>query len=272
MSLRAIIAEDSQQNIDTLMYLLKDRKELQIKAVVKTLAALQGELEQKLYDIAFLDIQFKKGNVFSVLEKIVESNIELPEIIFITAHGSFEYATKAIQFACLDFINKPIDPDQLNEVIVKYVERKKSAAEQKKQLEFLLNLLEGDMNQPQSMAIVKPKGIIEYLNLDDLIYIQADKTTSIFYTIEGKKFSVKHLGYYLELLSNHDKYVQTSRSCLLNIDYIRDYNPQSRVLNLTNGETLSVSHRYNKKFKNYLQQKDKSSLAEVIERLKNFFK
>ena len=271
-SLKVLIAEDSRENIETLLYLLeKYKKQLDICDVVSTLDQLAQVLETNTYDVAFLDIQFKKGNVFSVLDKAVLSGMELPEIIFVTAHGSFEYATKAIQFACLDFVNKPIDPQQLDDIVSKLIQKKDSKEEQKKQLEFLLDLLSGDMNKPASLAVVKPKGVIKYLDLEKLLYVNADKTTSVFYTSDEKIFSTRHLGYYIDLLSGNTNFVQISRSCLVNTDHIKNYNPKTRIIKLDNESELTVSHRYNKKFRESLKPQQGNRVEDVINKIKGFF-
>ncbi len=271
-TLKVLIAEDSRENIETLLYLLeKYKKQLTISDVVSTLDELKEVLDNKTYDVAFLDIQFKKGNVFSVLDKAVLSGKELPEIVFVTAHGSFEYATKAIQFACLDFVNKPIDPQQLKDIVSKLIQKRNSKEEQKKQLEFLLDLLSGDMNKPASLAVVKPKGVIKYLDLDRLHYVVADKTTSVFYTIDEKIFSTRHLGYYIDLLSGNTNFVQISRSCLVNADHIKNYNPKTRIVSLDNDTELTVSHRYNKKFKESLKPRQANKMDDVINKIKGFF-
>jgi len=270
--LKVLVAEDSRDNIETLLYMLEKYKDnLVVNDVVTTLPELEEVLERNSYDVAFLDIQFRKGNVFSVLDKAVLSGLELPDIVFVTAHGSFEYATKAIQLACLDFVNKPIDPDQLDEIVLKTLEKRRSKDEQKKQLEFLLGLLAGDMNNPGSIAVVKPKGIIKYLELDNLMYLMADKTTSIFYTTEDRIYSTKHLGYYIDLLSGNVNFAQINRSCLLNTDHIAHYNPKTRVIRLDNGTELTVSHRYNKKFKESLRLTPKGGMDEIINKIKGFF-
>lgn len=272
IKLSTIIAEDSQENIDTLKFMLeKYNPQVEIKAIAKTLDEADCFFREQNYDLAFLDIQFKKGNIFSVLDKLVVEDIDLPEIVFVTAHGSFEYATKAIQFACLDFVNKPIDADQLDQIIKAVLKKRKSKEDQKKQLEFLLDLLSGDMNAPESLAVVKPKGIIKYIQLKDLLFIQADKSTSIFQTIGEKIYSTRHMGYYTDLLTGNSNIVQINRSCLVNMDLIQTYNPKTRIIKLQDGIELSVSHRYNKKFKHMVDRLQKRPIEDALRKIKDLF-
>lgn len=63
-------------------------------------------------DIVLLDIQMPDGTGFDVLKRIENKNFE---VIFITAHQ--EFAIKAIKFSALDYILKPVDPEELRDAI-----------------------------------------------------------------------------------------------------------------------------------------------------------
>ena len=65
-------------------------------------------------DIVFLDIQMPDGSGFNFLEAFDEFNFE---VIFATAHDQF--AIKAIKYSALDYLLKPINPDDLKEAIQK---------------------------------------------------------------------------------------------------------------------------------------------------------
>lgn len=65
-------------------------------------------------DVVFLDIQMPDGTGFDLLEKIAVINFQ---VIFITAYD--QYALKAIKFSALDYILKPVDPNQLMEAVKK---------------------------------------------------------------------------------------------------------------------------------------------------------
>ena len=68
--------------------------------------------------VVFLDIQMNDGTGFDLLDGLSKSNEKAtPNIVFITAHE--QYAIKAFRFSALDFLLKPIDPDELQKVIEK---------------------------------------------------------------------------------------------------------------------------------------------------------
>src|SRR3954462_1218333 len=78
--------------------------------------ALQSIQEHKP-EILFLDIEMPEMTGFELLQKIPEINFEL---IFTTSYD--QYAIKAIRFSALDYLLKPIDPEELQRAVQKVVQ------------------------------------------------------------------------------------------------------------------------------------------------------
>ena len=82
---------------------------------VETGVAVMDKLKPQ---VVFLDIQLNDGTGFDVLEQLAKKNGKTTShIVFITAHE--EYAIKAFRFSALDFLLKPVDPDELEIVVGK---------------------------------------------------------------------------------------------------------------------------------------------------------
>src|SRR3954467_2365798 len=79
--------------------------------------ALQKIIEQKP-QLLFLDIEMPQMNGFELLQKIPDPNFDL---IFTTSYD--QYAIKAIRFSAIDYLLKPVDPDELQAAIHKVTER-----------------------------------------------------------------------------------------------------------------------------------------------------
>ena len=76
------------------------------------------EILNKKPQVVFLDIQLTDGTGFDILESITKTEGKInTNIVFITAHE--KYAIKAFRFSALDFLLKPVDPDELQQVIAK---------------------------------------------------------------------------------------------------------------------------------------------------------
>lgn len=66
------------------------------------------KLQTGAYDFAFCDIKMPKLDGIEVLEKAVQSGVEIP-IVMISGHGTIETAVEAIKKGAYDFIPKPLD-------------------------------------------------------------------------------------------------------------------------------------------------------------------
>ena len=67
--------------------------------------------------VVFLDIHLGDGSGFDLLEEVNKRGKLNSQIVFITAHE--QYAIKAFRFSALDFLLKPVDPEELEKVIAK---------------------------------------------------------------------------------------------------------------------------------------------------------
>jgi len=75
-------------------------------------------LEQMQPQVIFLDIHLSDGTGFDILEQLAKTKGKTTaHIVFITAPE--QYALKAFKFSALDFILKPVDPEELQNTIIK---------------------------------------------------------------------------------------------------------------------------------------------------------
>lgn len=277
MNINAAIIEDNSEIIETLKYTLG---ELSLPVTVLEVAQTTEEayllLQNPEVELAFLDIQLRNATIFDVLEKLYKEGRKLPELVFITAHGSFENALKAIQFACLDFVTKPFDTPDIEAAIRRYTDKRDSLQQnQQTQVGFLLQLLRSDIQTLKSIAIALPKGVIELVDLQQIVYIQADENVSNVHLSDGKVLhSTRHLGHYLELFTGNPDFFQISKSCLVNIFHLRQYNHQDKSLKLKTNESLVVSHRFSRSLHKFLLNSHQKHLigGGQFNFLKNLFK
>ncbi len=97
-------------------------------------------------DLIIADIKMPNLDGLEMAEKIQEFNKEC-KFIIITGYGDFEYAKKAIKLNAVDFIQKPIDDDELTTAIEKSVSK---IIEERRNRElvlerFLLDMMRGNI-------------------------------------------------------------------------------------------------------------------------------
>lgn len=256
MPLNVAIVEDSQDNIEILEYMLsKSNRDVDIKGIAKTVNEAKLLLTRPDLDVAFLDIQLKEGTIFDVLEELNGNSDISFELVFVTAHGSYENALKAIRFSCLDFINKPIDMSDLNQVLDKIQVRERQD-QQNQKIRHLLELITSESSTPNTIGIILPKGVIEFVGIDDIVYIEADQTICRIHMQDGNVMvSARHLGYYVELLVDNVDFAQSSKSHLINLNHIKQYDHKERTIRFDNGEHLIASFRFSKDIRKLLMDR-----------------
>ena len=260
MNIYIAIVEDNSDNIATLKYALSQTPyHITVVAEAKNADEAYRVLSDDRVELAFLDIQLRDSTIFSVLEKLFQEGKTLPDLVFTTAHGSFENALKAIQFACLDFVTKPFSHEDIEHAVQRYLNKKEIKQNKGTEIGFLLQLLRNDIQSPKTMAVQLQRGIIEIVDLANMLYIEADENISVVHLSNNQKLhSSKNFGHYLALLTDKKEFVQIGKSCLVNLNHVKQYNHQDKSLRLKNNESLVVSHRFSKSLHKYLlnNQKD----------------
>ncbi len=82
------------------------------------------KIEEKLFDLAIVDIQMPVLNGIEVLKKFNEKSPDTT-VIMITAYASHETAIEAMKLGAYDYITKPFKIDEIKLVIKKALEKKK---------------------------------------------------------------------------------------------------------------------------------------------------
>ena len=72
-------------------------------------------------DIVFLDVEMPHKNGFQFLTEIRDPKFD---VIFTTAYN--QYAIQAIRFSALDYLLKPVDPDELQAAVQRHIEKRQA--------------------------------------------------------------------------------------------------------------------------------------------------
>lgn len=234
--LKAVIIDDIE---DARIVLKKDLEEYcsEVEVVGEAEGVVTGMklLKGLSLDIIFLDIQMNDGTGFDLLEIIGKSNAK---VIFTTASDAF--AIKAIKFSALEYLLKPIDPDELVEA-VKKVQESQFKDGQQDAIEVLSNQL---ANQNKGKIALNTLERISVVNLSEIIRCESDVNYTQFYLKDSKKIVVtKTLKEYTELLADKG-FIRVHQSHLVNLEHIVELDKQDGgSLVLSDGSYVPVSSR-----------------------------
>lgn len=184
--------------------------------------------------LVFLDIQMQDGSGFDLLEILGDA---APLIIFTTASDAF--AIQAFRFSAVDYLLKPIDPDDLMEAVQKAQQK---SGNDPQSLELLKEAM--DTKKTVTRLALNTQEKIHIVNITEIIRLEASANYTMFYFRDGSKTMVtKTLKEYDQLLSGHG-FLRVHQSHLVNLDCIKDYvKIDGGYLVMKDGTDVAVSSR-----------------------------
>ncbi|MFN8284503.1 MAG: LytTR family DNA-binding domain-containing protein [Chitinophagales bacterium] len=233
--IKAIIIDDIEQARITLK---KDLETYTPEVVVigEANGVLEGaKLLKKIKpDVLFLDIQMQDGSGFDLLDILSDIHFN---IIFITASDA--YAIKAFQYAAINYLVKPVDPDKLIASIEQLKTRRFNEFEKYK----LLNDSLKSNSKNQTKLALNTQEKIHIVNIADIIRCESDGNYTEFYFTHHKKILVtKTMKDFEEILTQHGFY-RVHQSHLINTKFIKEFIKTDDVLLMEDDTQIPVSSR-----------------------------
>jgi two-component system LytT family response regulator len=188
-------------------------------------------------DVIFLDIQMPDGNGFKLLEDIGNINFD---VIFTTAFD--QYAIKAIKYSALDYLLKPIAPDDLKAAVDK-VEKKKTGDDARTNINFLLENIKNKNTDFKKIVLSTSEGM-SVVEIKNIIRCESDDCYTYFYMEDGKKVIVSKTLKEIEELLGEYNFLRPHRSHLINILHIKNYiKTDGGTVIMSDGCQVPVSRR-----------------------------
>lgn len=186
-------------------------------------------------DIVLLDIQMPDGTGFDLLDKFSEINFH---VIFITAFDNF--AIKAFKYSAIDYLLKPINPQEFKEAFDKIYQ-----LQEKNDYSIKIKTLLSNISSPNKHKLVlKTSEGYFVIKIDDIIRLESDKGYTNFHLNNRKTILVSNIiKGYDEMLSDKG-FLRTHQSHLINLDYIQSFlRADGGYILMKNGDTVPVSKR-----------------------------
>jgi two-component system LytT family response regulator len=233
--LRTLIIDDEAPVRNTLAGLLA-RTCPQVKVVGEADGVKTGlrAIREKSPDLVLLDIKMDDGTGFDLLNQF--DNISF-RTIFVTAYG--EFALRAFEFAAVDYLLKPVNPEKL----VTAVDR----AFQLKQKEFNIQLEalrenEADPEKQNKKIILKTHESIFLCHVNDIIHCSSDGSYTVFDTVDGQHIMVSKILKEYESLLSGSGFLRIHRSHLINLRHIKRFDRQDGgYVVMSNADQIPVS-------------------------------
>jgi two-component system, LytTR family, response regulator len=233
-----IIIDDEIKSRETIRELLRIYC-ANVEVVAQAGDVKSGILAIRKYnpDLVLLDIRMPDGTGFDLLRQMpgLES-----KIVFITAYE--EYAIKAFKFSALDYVLKPIDPDELKAAIDKadmYIEKENISD----RISTFFQHYDNETPTQKKQIALRNADSIYRVAIDDIVSYEADKNYTLFHLNNGEKILVSHsMKEYDDLLLNMN-FMRLHQSFTINLKHLKRFDKDSSEVVMSDNSKIPVSHR-----------------------------
>jgi two-component system, LytTR family, response regulator len=216
--MRAFLVDDEPLALSRLRRLLEDAGGISIAGASSDPVEAIEQIRKLIPDVLFLDIQMPEVTGFDLLKSLDPQ----PLVVFTTAYH--QYALQAFEVNSVDYLLKPIEPQQLERALAK-LERMRG--EPRPDLHELMQKLTAALHAP-APASQYPERLasrtgerVEFIELASITHIFAqDKLT---YAATAKKnYCIDQTIVELEAKLDPRKFVRIHRSTMVNTDYVQE--------------------------------------------------
>jgi len=212
--LRVVIIDDEEQACRALKNMLAFYcSEVEVVAMANGVEAGIRAIQTYQPDLVLLDIQMPDGSGFELLHKVKPVDFR---VIFVTAHDQF--AIKAIKLSALDYILKPVNPEELMSAISK-AEKLELEESYHTRLQSLSDNLERQPGSTRKL-ILNTSNMVYAIDLNDIIRLEAEQNyTHLFFTNRERLTAAKTLKDFDEMLSG-THFFRIHQSHLINLHFL----------------------------------------------------
>ena len=187
-------------------------------------------------DLILLDIQMGDGSGFDLLRAVDQVDFK---VIFVTAHE--KYAVQAFKYSAVDFLLKPVNPQDLAEAVQRA--REMTVSDYNTRLKALEENFKSNEAHKRKI-ILKTMENIFLVQVQDIIFCESDGCYTRVCTENGDKIMTsKALREYDEMLEDAG-FFRIHKSYLINLRHIKRFEKlDGGFIVLTNDHKLPVATR-----------------------------
>ena len=240
MTLKTIIIDDEQNARDNLKLLIEEYcPTLNVVAEASSAEEARLAIQTNQPDLLFLDINMPNEDGFELLDSLENRSFS---VIFVTAHNQF--ALRALKAGAIDYIEKPIDVDELKGA----VEKIKVNEEGNTNLNF--NMIKELLNEYQkehkadTIAIPTLTGY-EIIKTEDIVHLEADESYTKIYLADGEKCMSSMTIARYERVLDKSTFFRVHKSHIINTrHHLKEFNRhEGNVAIMDNGDAIPVARR-----------------------------
>ena len=253
--MNVIIVDDELAGRRTLRELCEAEGDLKVIGEYGDGAAALEAIRAMQPQLLFLDIQMDPLNGIDLARALDPG--KLPSLVFVTAYDA--YALEAFEVCAIDYLLKPFDQERFRKTLERVRPRHATigAGDRHALLAGLLARLERearDMPSERPRLLAEFNGHLHVLDASRVEMIEADRNY-VAIRVGPDIFHARSTLNQAEQALRAQPMLRISRSCLVNVNYVREVNRTLRgdfILVLAGGATVTSSEGFRVKVKDYL--------------------
>ncbi|PWL30650.1 LytTR family DNA-binding domain-containing protein [uncultured Roseivirga sp.] len=215
--MKVLIVEDESMAAKRLTnLLLKLEPDIEILDQLDSVKTAVKWLSNNQADLLFFDIQLADGLSFEILNQV---NIQTP-IIFTTAFD--EYAIKAFKVNSIDYLLKPIDPEELKHALEKFHQNFRQPEPQQPNMAMLEQAMKMLTKQYKERFVVKIGEHIHTIPVNDTAYFFSQDKATFLVTEEKKRYIIDYTLEEVEGLIDPQDFFRINRKYLVSMRAVKD--------------------------------------------------
>ena len=214
--MKAIIIDDEKRARVSLALLIQEYcPNVEIVAECENLSQGVKAIRKHNPDLVLLDIEMPGHSGLELLDFFDENDVNF-SIIFTTAYN--EYALKAFKFSAVDYLLKPIIPEELADAIQR-------VAKQKQRFENFRAFKE-NLQQETLTKIAVPSGnTLLFLETNKIMYIKGEGAYSeVFCNDRTKQLISRNLKNFEDILCSDSRFLRIHKSYIVNFNFVTAFN------------------------------------------------
>jgi two-component system LytT family response regulator len=235
--LKVLLIDDEERATDSLRLMIqKTIPEIQQVMVCNDSRKASDIIHSFQPGLVFLDIQMPHMTGFEVLEKMPNKNFK---IIFTTAYN--EYAIQAIRFSAFDYLLKPVDIEELQASVHRFLHGSEDYKEQFELLRNIMHNIQAPSAEEFRLALPTKEGV-HFLVPAEIIRCESLGNYTRFFATDSRSYLISRtLGEYDVLLSPYN-FIRTHKSHLVNRRFVSFIDHDGFVV-LKDNTQVEVSRR-----------------------------
>lgn len=247
--IRAIIIEDEINSQELLKSILeKHHDNIKVEGITDGVESGIELIKELKPDVIFLDVEIQGGTGFDLLNAFTNPEFK---VIFVTGYD--HYALKAIKYAALDYVLKPINLEEIKRAINRITLLKSSQQDNISFLQENISKAPEEMDQ----LIISDEKSHTIVKFENILFVKADRTYVSFFLENAKQLMVSNTLHFYESLLPTSVFYRTHKSYLVNIKKVLKVGiGRGGCVKLKEGFELPIAYRRKTAFLKTLRESE----------------